>query len=42
MKDQNKRKLEAVIKGLGETVWDTLPLAMAFVIGLVLGSRLGC
>ncbi len=38
MKDQNKRKLKAVLKGIGEIVWDTFPVVMAFIWGVLMGS----
>ncbi len=40
MKDQNKRKLKAVIKALGEIVWNTLPVVFAGVMGFLMGIML--
>ncbi len=37
MKDENKRKLKAVVKGLGEIVWSTLPVVFASVAGFLIG-----
>ncbi len=42
MKDVNKRKLRAVLRDVGEIVWETLPMVMWFVFGLAVGSGGGC
>ncbi len=38
--DQNKRKLKAVLKGLGEIVWNTLLVVFAGVMGFLMGIML--
>ncbi len=43
MKDQHKRKLRAVLKGIGEIVWDTLPVIFGGVMGfLIVKMKGGC
>ncbi len=38
--DQNKRKLKAVLKGVGKIVWSTLPVVFAGVMVFLMGIML--
>ncbi len=40
MKDQNKRMLKVVLKGLGKIAWSTLPVVFAGVMGFLMGIML--